>query len=133
MKRALRIVIALVLLICLGLAVRQWGFSAVRISGTSMEDTLISGDVVLVTRLSYALGGTPGRGDIVECTFPGRDGSYVKRVIGIPGDRIEFISGQLYVNGQPYSEPYVTSETEDISIELGDDEYFVLGDNRAES
>ena len=59
--------------------------------------------------------------------------SYIKRVIGLPGDTVEFSGGQLIVNGRPLSEPYVSSETEDMCINLGMDEYFVLGDNRAES
>lgn len=133
MKRILRITAWLVLILTLGLTVRQWGFSAVRIAGSSMEDTLHSDDVTLVTRLAYALGAEPERDSVVECRFPNRDGTYVKRIIGIPGDSVTFSEGQLYLNGRGVSEPYVTSQTEDFSIQLGEDEYFVLGDNRAES
>lgn len=133
MKRALRLLAGLILAVALGLAARQWLVSAVRIAGNSMAKTLVSGDIILVTRPDYAFGGAPERGDIVECAFPGRDGRYVKRVIGLPGDTVEFVDGALFVNGQAVSEPYVTSQTEDIHAELGPDEYFVLGDNRAES
>lgn len=133
MKRALRILLGLILAAALGLAARQWLVGTVRIAGNSMADTLASGDITLVTRPDYALGGAPRRGDVVECRFPGRDGRYVKRVVGLPGDVLVFSGGALTVNGQAVSEPYVTSETEDMRVELGPDEYFVLGDNRLES
>ena len=117
----------------LGFAVRAWGFGLVRISGTSMNDTVLSGDIVLVTRFDYLTGGAPGFGDIVECTFEGRSNTYIKRVIGLPGDVIAFQDGVLYRNGRALSEPYVSSVTDDYGIALSEDEYLVLGDNRAES
>ena len=128
MKRLLSALLAIALAVGLGFAARTWLVSTVRIAGSSMEDTLVSGDVALATRWEE-----PERGAVMQCTFPGRSGSYVKRVIGLPGDEIEFSGGQLIVNGRPLSEPYVSSETEDMRITLGPDEYFVLGDNRAES
>ena len=63
-------------------------FHTVRIEGTSMVDTLRGGDLALVTRFDYRIG-APERGDIVECSFPGRSGTYIKRVIGLPGDTVE--------------------------------------------
>ena len=129
MKRALTFILTVVIAAAAGIAARTWLVSTVRIAGTSMADTLLSGDVVLTTRI----GGEPEFGDVVECTFPGRSGSYVKRIVGLPGDTVEFIDGSLLRNGRPLSEPYVSSYTDDMRIELGEDEYFVLGDNRAES
>ena len=129
MKRLLTVFLVLLMAVALGFIVRTQLFSAVRIAGSSMEDTLLSGDIVLVTRFERE----PQRASVMQCTFDSRDSSYVKRVIGLPGDTVEFIDGALLVNGKPISEPYVSSETEDMSITLGQDEYFVLGDNRAES
>ncbi len=128
MKRLLTGLLALAIAVCLGFAARTWLFTTVRIAGSSMEDTLLSGDLLLLTRF-----GAPERGSVMQCTFAGRSGSYIKRVVGLPGDTVEFSEGQLIVNGRPLSEPYVSSETEDMRIALGEDEYFVLGDNRAES
>jgi len=128
MKRLLTAVLVLVLAAAAGFAARTWLFSAARIAGSSMENTLFSGDTVLVARWE-----APERGSIMQCTFDGRSGSYVKRVVGLPGDVIEFRAGQLTVNGRPLSEPYVSSQTQDMSVSLGENEYFVLGDNRAES
>lgn len=119
-------VVALAALI---LILRLAVFHTVRIEGSSMKDTLHSGDIVLVSRIA----GKPERGDIVECRFPGRSGTYVKRLTGLPGETVEIRSGTTYVNGQAVPEPWLTSFAEDYSIALGTDEYLLLGDNRAES
>ena len=121
------LLVALLLLLVIG---RLTVFHTVRIEGTSMNNTLKSGDIVLVTSL---FGRAPERGDIVECEFPGRDGTYVKRVVGLPGESVEISGGDAYINGRLLREPYVSSEAEDYSIQLGADQYLLLGDNRAES
>lgn len=133
MRRLLRLALELVIIVGLGMWIRSNVFCLVRIAGTSMENTLTSGDVALVTRADYRFGGSPNRGDVVECAFPGRDGRYVKRVIGLPGDIVEFKGGVLLLNGRCVSEPYVISKTDDFCFIVGDGEYFVMGDNRAES
>ena len=130
MKRALCIIAAIALICSL---LRLFVFHTARITGSSMERTLNGGDVVLVYDLAYAFGNAPQRGDIVECTFPERSGMYVKRLIGLPGDRIEIRENCVYINGEYLSESYVSSVAEDYAIQLGADDYFVLGDNRADS
>lgn len=124
--------LAVLLAVAAGFMLRLYVFGTVRVAGVSMQDTLKSGDLALVTRLEYA-GRGPNRGDVVECRFPGRDDTYVKRIVGLPGDEIAFTGGQLTVNGSPVSEPYVSTPTEDYAIALGEDEYLALGDNRDES
>ena len=98
-----------------------------------MQDTLFAGDIALVTRFETLGGAPPGRGQVVQCRFAGRDGTYIKRVVGMPGEEIRFLGAELWVNGEAVSEPYVSSPSEDYAIALGEDEYLVLGDNRAES
>ena len=123
--------IAAVALICLLL--KLFVFHLVRIEGGSMEDTLNSGEIALVTSFDYRFGANPARGDIVECRFPGRVDSYVKRVIGLPGETVELRDGRTYIDGAALAEPYVFSIAEDYSIALGENEYLLLGDNRCES
>ena len=88
----------------------------------SMEDTLLRGDHLLVDKLSYAPGGILSkyalpysrvrRGDIIVFRWPmDIRQNYVKRVIGIPGDRIRMVNKQVYLNGKPLSEPYVSHKT----------------------
>lgn len=105
-------------------------FHTLRIEGTSMNNTLKSGDIVLVLKMRS---GDVERGEIVECRFPMRDGTYIKRVIGLPGERIDISGGKTYIDGNPLQERYVSSMAEDYAVELGEDEYLLLGDNRAES
>ena len=136
MPRVRRIIAALAavaLFVGFALAVRAWGFGLVRISGTSMNDTLADGDVVFVTRLERLTGRAPAFGQIVECTFPGRRDTYIKRVAGLPGDTVAFEGGEMIRNGARISEPYVSGTTADYAIALGADEYLLLGDNRQAS
>lgn len=130
MKRCLRIILIAVAICAL---LRLFVFHTSRITGNSMQHTLSSGDVVLVYDLAYAFGHAPQRGDIIECAFPNRSGRFVKRLIGLPGDRIEIRENCVYINGEYLSESYVSSVAEDYAMQLGADEYFVLGDNRADS
>ena len=123
--------IAVFALICVLL--RLFVFHLVRIQGSSMEDTLCSGEIALVTSFDYRFGAKPARGDVVECRFPGRVDTYVKRVIGLPGETVELREGKTYIDGAAISEPYVFSIAEDYSVSLGENEYLVLGDNRCES
>ena len=123
--------IAAVALVCALL--RLFVFHLVRIEGVSMQDTLNSGEIALVTSFDYRFGARPARGDVVECRFPGRVDTYVKRVIGLPGETVELRDGKTYIDGAALTEPYVFSIPEDYSIALGADEYLVLGDNRSES
>ena len=123
--------IAAVALVCLLL--RLFVFHLVRIEGGSMEDTLNGGEIALVTGFDYRFGANPARGDVVECRFPGRVDTYVKRVIGLPGETVELREGKTFIDGSALAEPYVFSIPEDYSISLGENEYLVLGDNRSES
>ena len=128
-RRALGWLAALVLTVLIGLALRTWVGQTVRVAGTSMEPTLRDGEIVWATKFDY-LSRAPERGDVVLCTFPGREGSYIKRVVGLPGETVRIAAGLTYVNGQPLPEPYAAPATEDFEATLGGDEYLVLGDNR---
>jgi len=128
----IRLILALALAAALALCLRQWVCVTVRVAGTSMQDTLQAGDVALVTRFDYR-GHGPRRGDVVQCVFPGRSDTYIKRVIGLPGEAIRFSNGALTVDGQRVEEPYVSSLTGDYEAHLDAGEYLVLGDNRADS
>ena len=137
MKRHARLVAALVIVavavaVGTGMVLRQRAFGLVRVAGSSMAETLISGDLALVTRFDY-VASAPERGDVVECRFPGRSGTYIKRVVGLPGDDVAFENGGLVLNGTAVEEPYLSTSTEDYRVSLGADEYLLLGDNRAES
>lgn len=106
--------------------------------GVSMEPSLYNGQKILVNRLIYKLS-APKRNDVVVF-LPGGNQNvhyYVKRVVAVPGQKVQIIDGMLYVDGIPEeNEAYDKMEDAGIAeneILLGDDEYFVLGDNRNSS
>jgi len=107
------------------------------ISG-SMEDTLQIDDVYLGSRLSYVFG-DPERGEIVFFKFPdNEEETFVKRVIGLPGEKIEIRDGKVYINDatEPLYEPYLreTPRSEDFGpVVVPEDSYFMMGDNRNHS
>lgn len=133
MKKTLSCIAAAAVFALFCLILNLFVFHTVRIQGTSMVDTLRSGDIALVTRFDYLGDASPRRGDIVECSFPGRSGTYVKRIVGLPGEFVEIIDSRTYINGESLSEPYASGPSDDYSAQLGEDEYMVLGDNRSES
>ncbi len=115
-------------------------FTIFIVDGISMEPTLHTNEVLLVDRVSYEFG-QPQRGDIVVVRYPGdpRNVKYVKRIIGIPGDRIEIKNGNVFIYrpdflaGKQLVEFYLSSEikTEPPQIhDVGSNEYFTMGDNR---
>ena len=107
------------------------------ISG-SMEDTMQIDDVYLGSRLSYVFG-DPERGEIVFFKFPdNEEETFVKRVIGLPGEKIEIKDGKVYINDstEPLYEPYLkeTPRKEDFGpVVVPEDSYFMMGDNRNHS
>ena len=107
--------------------------------GSSMSDTLEAGDEILVNRFVYKVT-APKRGDVIVFLPNGNKKSYyyVKRVIGVPGDTIQIQNGILYVNGEEYKETPERDKMDEAGlakeeITVGEDEYFVLGDNRNNS
>jgi signal peptidase I len=110
---------------------------AFRVQGTSMEPLLRDGDRILVNKLAYRLGDIE-RGDVVVFWYP-RDPSvsFIKRVVGRPGDRVEIRSGRLFVNGVEASEDYLHEGFTDHDTHPPTDVprgyYFVLGDHRRSS
>lgn len=132
MKRFLSWLIALAVAAGLGLFVRTYIFTFTRVAGDSMAETLETGDIAFVTKFDY-IRNPPARFDVVLLKFPGRDGQYLKRVIGLPGETVDIISGVVHINGTALDEPHAQQSDDDSHIRLGENEYFVLGDNRPES
>ena len=103
----------------------------VRITGISMLPTLRNGSVNCVNRVAYMFH-EPQRGDIVSVRLAGIHVMYMKRIIGLPGETVAFVNGQVLINGEILDEPYEKTLCDwNLSPEkLGADEYFVVGDNR---
>jgi signal peptidase I len=108
-----------------------WVLIPVRAEGISMLPTLQSGSLHFVSRFAFSYS-PPSRGDVIAIRLAGPHVLYVKRVIGLPGERVGFNHGQVYVNGAPLTETYVQNRrTWDVpEVQLTAREYFVVGDNR---
>jgi len=108
------------------------------VNGMSMYPTLTDGDNLIVEKISYRFG-EPQRFDIIVFPYPGDEKvHYIKRIIGLPGETIQIINGDIYINQVVLEENYgyeviANSGTAAEPIALGEDEYFVLGDNRNNS
>ena len=114
----------------------NWGMKT-SVIGVSMENTLYSGQTILISRLSYLIF-KPKVGDVIVFKPNGNQNThyYVKRVVAVPGDTVEFRNGRLYVNGRQEEGGYdkvADPGIADTPLVMGADEYFVLGDNRNNS
>jgi signal peptidase I len=114
-------------------------YQPVKVEGTSMMPTLDDQERIFINKFVYRFHFEKiDRGDTVVFWFPGDPSkSYIKRVIGMPGDRVEVRDGSVIVNGTALEEDYVPQEYRDQSemrsATVGPDEYFVLGDHRSSS
>jgi signal peptidase I len=126
-RTALRV--AVLAVICFTLF--KWVLLPVRAEGISMQPTYESGSFRLVNRLAFATR-SPARGDIVAIRLAGARVVYVKRVVGLPGERLSIAGGLVHIDGRPLEEPYVQHRRawDFDEITIGADEYFVVGDNR---
>jgi signal peptidase I len=151
---------SLVIAVILALFVRTWVFQAFKIPTSSMEKNLLVGDHLIVNKMVFSPAATgleraimPSRpiqrGDIIVFKYPKEpDRDFVKRVIGLPGDRLELHRKAISINGQPLPEPYIqvleppsasgAPRTDDVREEYGPvtvppDQYFMMGDNRDNS
>jgi signal peptidase I len=146
-------VVTIAIAVAAVLAIKAWVVNPYRIPSSSMEPTLHcaapepgceagSSDRVLANRFIYRFR-DPSRGDIVVFRTPeqavercGAGGTFVKRLVGLPGDRIALERGVLRINGERVDEPYVNGGPPGPDFAqrtLGPDEYFMMGDNRAQS
>ena len=147
-------ILGLLIFVALHLSVQNF-----RVQGPSMRPTLESGEYVIVNKLVYLRIDpqeianlipfvnvdnnkavypfhAPRQGDVIIFEFP-RDPTrdFVKRVIGLPGDTVRIYKGRVFVNDAPLDEPYITQQDrrEMALVNVPEDSYFVLGDNRRQS
>jgi len=131
---AFSVLIAIVLIVFI--------YQPVKVEGSSMEPGLSDNERIFINKFTYKLNlGDVRRGDTVVFWYPADTSkSYIKRVIGLPGDRIRIVHGQVYVNGSLLAEDYVAEANRDSitwadgrEVRVPDGDYFVLGDHRNSS
>ena len=147
-------ILTLLSAVAIALLIRMFLFEPIRVDGESMRDTLQDGEIVYVSKPAY-LRGEFHRGDVIICRYPNRNtesklnvgGSFemtfthhtlfVKRLIALPGDILEMRAGAVYVNGELVDESAIDMHSQSNTtfgpVLLGEDSYFVMGDNRGNS
>jgi len=143
--REFLITLLIAVVIFLGL---QISIKSFEVFNVSMQPTFYEGDLIIVDKLAYQLGGTPKLGDEIVLYAPGNGtkptfdpfftqhpNCFIKRVIGVPGDIVEIKNKAVYINGVALHEPYIMEPPQyympEQTIPAG--QYFVLGDNRNHS
>jgi signal peptidase I len=133
---------ALMVLLFLGIRAVVQNF---RVEGPSMQPTLASGQYIWVNKVSYVdveghfIFGGPQRGDIAVLRPPNEDVDLIKRVIGLPGDKVLIKNGEVFINDQALAEPYIrftagySYPIDGRPLIVPEGQYFVLGDNRSNS
>ncbi|MCR4624532.1 MAG: signal peptidase I [Lachnospiraceae bacterium] len=117
-------------------AITEYCIEKTNMTGNSMEPALSDGEKVLVNRLSYR-SDDPDRFDVIVFNISGKEHDYygIRRVIGLPGEKVQIIDGYVYINDEFLEEindvePMQVYGLAEYPIYLDDDEFFVLGDNR---
>lgn len=126
MKEKIKEISPYVLIVVVIVVIRIFIATPVKVDGDSMYNTLNDNDIVLLSKLSSI-----DRFDIIVLKENDNDATIIKRVIGMPGDKVKIRNNKIYINNKIIEDEYAYGETSDYDeITLGDDEYFVLGDNR---
>jgi len=135
-----RTAVRLLIIVPVILLVRAYVLLPIRVDGPSMLPNYRESSINIINRLAY-LSHEPRRGDVVGIRFSGvsrfsgNSIMLMKRVVGLPGEMVEFKDGRLFVNGRALEEPYLKFDCDwnfkPDRWQLGEDEYYVVGDNRS--
>ena len=129
-------ILSYVVVIVIAILIKEFIFSPIKVNGTSMYPTLDDGDLMILNEVGYYLNGVD-RFDIVVVKKNGE--RLIKRVIGLPGETVEYKDNELYINGKVIKEDFYHATTHDFSLEdinvtvIPEGFYFVVGDNRTNS
>ena len=129
MRNFLRELKPYILIVIAVIIIRSFLVTPGLVNGDSMNDTLYDSDVVLVNKIALKLG--IHRFDIVVLDYDGD--TLIKRVIGLPGDKVEYKNNVLYINDMEIVSEFDFEKTDDFVLTAGEYEYIVLGDNRDDS
>lgn len=138
MKEIISTGLYLLVVVALTFLFVQYVGQRTHVNGDSMNNTLEDGDNLIVDKISYRFR-DPERFDIIVFPYQHQEDTYyIKRIIGLPGETVQIEDGVIYINGEILEESYGKEVMRSAGvasqlIELGEDEYFVLGDNRNNS
>lgn len=129
MKKFINDLIPYIIIVIVVVLFRTFIMTPAVVDGLSMYDTLNDHDIVLINKIVMKTNNI-NRFDIVVLKNNTDGDKIIKRVIGLPGEKIEYKDNKLYINGEEIEDNFKTNETTDFTAETKENEYFVLGDNR---
>lgn len=132
MNEKLKEILGYVIVIVIVLLVKQFIITPIKVNGNSMNNTLLNKDIMILDKISYRFSDIK-RFDIVVIK---KNGEYlIKRIIGLPGEKLRYENNKLYINGKEVEENFNHFLTEDFILdgEIPANNYFVVGDNRIDS
>lgn len=131
MNKWIKEILPYIIIIVVVLLIKAYIFTPVIVNGPSMMDTLHNKDVMILDKIGMRLNGID-RFDIVVIETD--HAKIIKRVIGLPGETIEYKDNELYIDGKKIEDPYGKEVTYDFEeVVISEDSYYVLGDNRTDS
>ena len=130
--RNLDFLVFILLTMLIAFGVRNFLFEPIRVDGDSMAPTLLDSEMMFVEKVSYWFA-PPERGQVVICRYPGYTENCVKRVIGLPSERLRITDGTVYINDAPLNESdywrdEIYSDMAELTVPA--ETVFVMGDNR---
>lgn len=129
MKEKYKEILSYIIIIVVVLLIKHYVITPIKVNGNSMNNTLKNKDIMILDKISYRFQEIE-RFDIVVIK---KENDYlIKRVIGMPGETVEYKNNKLYINGKNIDEKFIHEKTNDFIMEekIPDDCYFVVGDNR---
>lgn len=129
MKKFIDDLIPYIIIVIVVVLFRTFIMTPAVVDGLSMYDTLNDHDIVLINKIVMKTNNI-NRFDIVVLKNNTDGDKIIKRIIGLPGEKIEYKDNKLYINGEEIEDNFKTNETTDFTAETKENEYFVLGDNR---
>ncbi len=130
MKKFLLSIKDYVIIILVVVIIRTFIVTPAVVEGASMDNTLNDGQVIIINKINYRIN-DPKRFQIVVVKNISENDKIIKRIIGLPGETIEYRDNNLYVNDMLVEDKYGNGNTNDFRVTVALDEYFVMGDNRA--
>jgi signal peptidase I len=124
-------ILRILMLVLVSFVLFKFVLGLIRVTGTSMEPTYHNGQIKVINRLAYRTK-SPHRGDVVALYFAGREILLLKRVIGLPGEKVQVLGGRVYINDEKLEEPYARGKIprKIRPFTLGLNQYWLIGDNR---
>jgi len=129
-KKFIKDIVPYIIIIIVVILFKQFFYAPIRVNGKSMQNTLKPGDIMILDIVGVRSSGIK-RFDII--VIDQGDDYIIKRVIGLPGEEVEYKDNKLYINGKLVKDKYGQGETSDFKVKVGKDKYFAMGDNRTNS